>query len=119
MIDHLLCQCFGISYNKPVGACLLQFVQHIGSLQDAVAVRKAEIVRFLAGCREQQRCTAGEVFQVAEKVRGFFLVGQDKYRSEEHTSELQSLMRISYAVFCLKTKKNKNINEEQQHKKKH
>src|SRR3546814_10469913 len=28
-------------------------------------------------------------------------------RSEEHTSELQSLMRISYAVFCLKTKKNK------------
>src|SRR3546814_7347678 len=27
-------------------------------------------------------------------------------RSEEHTSEVQSLMRISYAVFCLKTKKN-------------
>src|SRR3546814_9104779 len=32
---------------------------------------------------------------------------QAKPRSEEHTSELQSLMRISYAVFCLK-KKNKN-----------
>src|SRR3546814_8872412 len=31
------------------------------------------------------------------------------YRSEEHTSELQSLMRISYAVFCLK-KKNKHNN---------
>src|SRR3546814_9544304 len=31
-------------------------------------------------------------------------------RSEEHTSELQSLMRISYAVFCLKTKKNQYIN---------
>src|SRR3546814_7803250 len=29
-------------------------------------------------------------------------------RSEEHTSELQSLMRISYAVFCLQKKKNKN-----------
>src|SRR3546814_8682266 len=29
-------------------------------------------------------------------------------RSEEHTSELQSLMRISYAVFCLKKKKNKH-----------
>src|SRR3546814_8436957 len=28
-------------------------------------------------------------------------------RSEEHTSELQSLMRISYAVFCLKKKKNR------------
>src|SRR3546814_3829270 len=33
-----------------------------------------------------------------------------KERSEEHTSELQSLMRISYAVFCLKKKKNKNKN---------
>src|SRR3546814_6999286 len=31
-------------------------------------------------------------------------------RSEEHTSELQSLMRISYAVFCLKKKKNTHIN---------
>src|SRR3546814_3164499 len=32
-------------------------------------------------------------------------------RSEEHTSELQSLMRISYAVFCLKKKKQKNNSE--------
>src|SRR3546814_1327478 len=32
-------------------------------------------------------------------------------RSEEHTSELQSLMRISYAVFCLKKKTNKKKNE--------
>src|SRR3546814_2123122 len=31
-------------------------------------------------------------------------------RSEEHTSELQSLMRISYAVFCLKKKKNNTTN---------
>src|SRR3546814_892931 len=33
------------------------------------------------------------------------LLEQSEYRSEEHTSELQSLMRISYAVFCLKKKK--------------
>src|SRR3546814_2075345 len=32
-------------------------------------------------------------------------------RSEEHTSELQSLMRISYAVFCLKKKNNHNQNQ--------
>src|SRR3546814_7021657 len=32
------------------------------------------------------------------------------FRSEEHTSELQSLMRISYAVFCLKKKKKKTHN---------
>src|SRR3546814_3196251 len=34
------------------------------------------------------------------------LVSEIEFRSEEHTSELQSLMRISYAVFCLKKKKN-------------
>src|SRR3546814_8133900 len=39
-------------------------------------------------------------FQYA--VRSFV---EDQSRSEEHTSELQSLMRISYAVFCLKKKK--------------
>src|SRR3546814_2390080 len=35
------------------------------------------------------------------------LMKPDAWRSEEHTSELQSLMRISYAVFCLKKKKEK------------
>src|SRR3546814_2881031 len=37
------------------------------------------------------------------------LASEDANRSEEHTSELQSLMRISYAVFCLKKKTNNNI----------
>src|SRR3546814_4736434 len=40
-----------------------------------------------------------------------------KYRSEEHTSELQSLMRISYAVFCLKKKKIIKKMKPQQHTK--
>src|SRR3546814_661517 len=35
------------------------------------------------------------------------VLGVEAARSEEHTSELQSLMRISYAVFCLKKKKSK------------
>src|SRR3546814_3320828 len=35
-------------------------------------------------------------------------VAEQRRRSEEHTSELQSLMRISYAVFCLKKKKKKH-----------
>src|SRR3546814_3606202 len=35
------------------------------------------------------------------------IISQGQARSEEHTSELQSLMRISYAVFCLKKKKSK------------
>src|SRR3546814_3449368 len=37
----------------------------------------------------------------------------DRGRSEEHTSELQSLMRISYAVFCLKKKNNKQTTKSQ------
>src|SRR3546814_7119753 len=37
----------------------------------------------------------------------------DMYRSEEHTSELQSLMRISYAVFCLKKKNNQKTTTKQ------
>src|SRR3546814_6564563 len=40
--------------------------------------------------------------------------GRDR-RSEEHTSELQSLMRISYAVFCLKKKKTKHKISQQTH----
>src|SRR3546814_13262729 len=43
----------------------------------------------------------------SDRVRG----GASQDRSEEHTSELQSLMRISYAVFCLK-KKNKPVNQQ-------
>src|SRR3546814_8594777 len=41
----------------------------------------------------------------------YHMLGINVSRSEEHTSELQSLMRISYAVFCLKKKK--KIKEEQ------
>src|SRR3546814_2201171 len=39
----------------------------------------------------------------------WWIVGKISYRSEEHTSELQSLMRISYAVFCLKKKNIPNV----------
>src|SRR3546814_1122679 len=42
---------------------------------------------------------------VADDPAAFFLGQTPRHRSEEHTSELQSLMRISYAVFCLKKKK--------------
>src|SRR3546814_4229632 len=38
-----------------------------------------------------------------------------EHRSEEHTSELQSLMRISYAVFCLKKKKNRTNAKKQKY----
>src|SRR3546814_5781977 len=43
------------------------------------------------------------------------MVAHQQRRSEEHTSELQSLMRISYAVFCLKKKTKENYNIHQEH----
>src|SRR3546814_2234912 len=46
------------------------------------------------------------VLRCREALQGDFLVENERFhRSEEHTSELQSLMRSSYAVFCLKKKK--------------
>src|SRR3546814_1216239 len=62
-----------------------------------------------AGLRQQRGCLAAVVGLVVEEVQQ----QRDEFaretvaRSEEHTSELQSLMRISYAVFCLKKKKTK------------
>src|SRR3546814_2134779 len=54
---------------------------------------------------------------IAAGVFGFLSVRRSRHknlaritRSEEHTSELQSLMRISYAVFCLKKKKKPYVN---------
>src|SRR3546814_9954326 len=56
----------------------------------------------------------GRIERIEEDARGLRVIGRlsgasgpgrDAARSEEHTSELQSLMRISYAVFCLKKKK--------------
>src|SRR3546814_10360774 len=41
-----------------------------------------------------------------DRIFGGQVIAQAMMRSEEHTSELQSLMRISYAVFCLKKKNN-------------
>src|SRR3546814_4458494 len=58
-------------------------------------------------------------YDLVRKMRASVLVlgplvareGEATVRSEEHTSELQSLMRISYAVFCLKKKKNTLYNK--------
>src|SRR3546814_1139132 len=74
-------------------------------------------VRCQSGCRRRSRSARRIIVRllhgIADRV-GFLLhgvacsVGFLLDRSEEHTSELQSLMRISYAVFCLKKKKDYN-----------
>src|SRR3546814_9258826 len=61
------------------------------------------------------RAKPSAIMVVAEKAKQLKAeAGDIVARSEEHTSELQSLMRISYAVFCLKKKKhNKNTQKTQ------
>src|SRR3546814_8509240 len=54
--------------------------------------------------------TAGEVRSAFTKYGGTLGETNSVSRSEENTSDLQSLMRISYAVFCLKKKKKTEIN---------
>src|SRR3546814_5406290 len=49
----------------------------------------------------------GEFPELQGVMGGYYARAEGLPRSEEHTSELQSLMRISYAVFCLKKKKTK------------
>src|SRR3546814_10745549 len=51
----------------------------------------------------------------APACRGRRVARRAERRSEEHTSELQSLMRISYAVFCLKKKKKKQSHKPSKH----
>src|SRR3546814_8071819 len=58
------------------------------------------------GQRPLREYRARDVDRKGEAFRLHPLAAEDQRRSEEHTSELQSLMRISYAVFCLKKKQN-------------
>src|SRR3546814_2794707 len=78
----------------------LQRARRADGLAALLAAARNQPARGLQGCRGRRqggrRLRAG-----ATEVR----------RSEEHTSELQSLMRISYAVFCLKTKQMIHTNE--------
>src|SRR3546814_4202387 len=81
--------------------CSSDLLIRVFPLPLAALARKADdIFILLVGKIEHMNLTAfGQIGLDPPKV-GFIM------RSEEHTSELQSLMRISYAVFCLKKKKN-------------
>src|SRR3546814_6733811 len=83
----------------------------------AVSVRPLAISgRNLCRCSSEPKCSNGRIMPIE-----LFPTIREaaSERSEEHTSELQSLMRISYAVFCLK-KKNKNPpNPHKYHNSKH
>src|SRR3546814_5898842 len=68
-----------------------------------VKVPPEGVEAWIASVLEQRRRTTETAFE-SRLSNGWWL----RIRSEEHTSELQSLMRISYAVFCLKKKKKKH-----------
>src|SRR3546814_4739179 len=65
------------------------------------------VMRFMCWPASMARClpTGVEPVKVILRITGCG-IRYSEIRSEEHTSELQSLMRISYAVFCLKKKTN-------------
>src|SRR3546814_3293682 len=72
----------------------------------------AQLGHRLIGELAQRHLTPAADAEVARLLAGEkdpTLAGVAAWRSEEHTSELQSLMRISYAVFCLKKKTTTNI----------
>src|SRR3546814_9382719 len=80
-------------------------------------VCSSDLVRIARGDRRKRVRSRIDALIGAEHDAGAAVADFDPTiddRSEEHTSELQSLMRISYAVFCLKKKKK---NQQQKHKK--
>src|SRR3546814_1910376 len=79
----------------------------VQGLQERLEEGRAALVVKEAG----QQQLAREVSQLESQLVELRTIHAEKLRSEEHTSELQSLMRISYAVFCLKKKKNIPVNK--------
>src|SRR3546814_8707290 len=67
-----------------------------------------DLLRHLVEARALRRGVEGDQIHL---VHHHGNLTEAQQRSEEHTSELQSLMRISYAVFCLKKKKKKKTNK--------
>src|SRR3546814_5766734 len=79
--------------------------------QQPVALKLGSVLFVHGGVSPQVARTGLTVDQLNAAMQDYW----NDNRSEEHTSELQSLMRISYAVFCLKKKKNKKYNTNEYH----
>src|SRR3546814_8458334 len=84
----------------------LLIYQDLADLEEAVSGPKRKVTKFDSSCFNGEYVTGVEpgYFDSIKQLRS-----DDAKRSEEHTSKLQSLMRISYAVFCLKKKKTRII----------
>src|SRR3546814_5479594 len=73
-----------------------------GWLEKAAAMGNAKAINFVGSFHEDGWVVTRDVDKAADCYARAAEGGDFRGRSEEHTSELQSLMRISYAVFCLK-----------------
>src|SRR3546814_4955212 len=80
-------------------------VEDLGIVERTLSRNPGPYGLWLAGPRGDDRVNAAIAQYSYAIERAELTLGNDRERSEEHTSELQSLMRISYAVFCLKKKK--------------
>src|SRR3546814_2443889 len=99
MLDHQHCAA-GVDDKGPIpDGGVHMFDSHV--TQDFFALRCCGIIM------KDVQATMTVLHKTVELADGLFVrnVEVPRIRSEEHTSELQSLMRISYAVFCLKKKK--------------
>src|SRR3546814_7302736 len=79
-------------------------LDHHRGVDDRLQSRAAAAIELIA--RHLERQTRGEPRPVPDARRFAIAIALREDRSEEHTSELQSIMRISDAVFCLKKKSN-------------
>src|SRR3546814_7860387 len=128
--QHALAR-LGFAGRHQIGGAVLQPAAVGGRIVKSVDVIEPDALEFAFGDELEDEAMAdleefrifhrksGEIVDVEEPavvdvVRRHAPIGyviglpfQQRVRSEEHTSELQSLMRISYAVFCLKKKKQK------------
>src|SRR3546814_1821126 len=76
-----------------------------GAAGRGIVKRECIVVRAVGDALRGPGLDRASVGEVLQRFAEIGLRRRDVRRSEEHTSELQSLMRISYAVFCLKKKK--------------
>src|SRR3546814_10642523 len=104
-------------WSSDVCSSDLSRLYHDGKVRRKCALRQARSLDELAGRKpvgfmlnqQAEGFEPGGMCQRSERRQRGFSIHASDLRSEEHTSELQSLMRISYAVFCLKKKNEKRV----------
>src|SRR3546814_9115801 len=94
--------------NSGINGCRMLYFEcrrdHSGRVLEPKNVDQPYCIASLGGCDGMR-----QAIETSRTERQALMKAPPVVRSEEHTSELQSLMRISYAVFCLKKNKHSNL----------